>query len=137
MTDHAQTIRTLYAAAEGDRLDLTRFLACFAKEGYARNVPAGMDFRGPDIALVASSMAEAFPDIHREIFRLDVTGDTVVAELAIRGTHLGPLMTPAGALPATGKVIDVPCCDVFRMVDGKVAAFHCYNAANILQAQLA
>lgn len=136
MTDHRHTIQTLYASAEGASLDLDTFLSCFAEDGYARNVPAQMDFRGADIALVASGMAKGFPDIHREIFSVDVAEDTVVVELAIRGTHFGTLMTPEGPLAATGKVINVPCCDVFRMKNGKVAAFHCYNASVIMQQQL-
>nr|WP_280514324.1 nuclear transport factor 2 family protein [Pseudorhizobium halotolerans] len=45
-------------------------------------------------------------------------------------------MTPAGTIPATGNSIDVPCCDVFHMRDGKIVSFHCYNAASILQRQL-
>ncbi|MBT0671130.1 nuclear transport factor 2 family protein [Novosphingobium profundi] len=137
MTRNIQTIEKLYAAAEGASLDLPGFLSCFAPNGYARNVPAGIDFRGEDIALVASAMAEAFPDVHREILHVEATDDLVVVELAIRGEHRGTLMTPAGAVPATGKRIDVPCCDVFHMKEGKVTAFHCYNAANILQQQLA
>lgn len=136
MTDHRHIIHTLYASAEGTSLDLETFLSCFADDGYARNVPAQMDFRGADIAQVASDMAEGFPDIHREIFSVDVADDTVVVELAIHGTHLGTLMTPEGPLAATGKVINVPCCDVFRMKNGRVAAFHCYNASTILQHQL-
>ncbi|WP_313441002.1 ester cyclase [Novosphingobium sp.] len=137
MTDNLQTIKDLYAAAEGDSLDLAGFLACFSEDGYARNVPAQMDFRGEDIALVAGGMAEAFPDVHREIFSIDAVEDLVVVELAIQGTHRGTLMTPAGPLPPTGRRIDVPCCDVFRLKGGKVASFHCCNAATILQQQLA
>jgi ketosteroid isomerase-like protein len=137
VTDHRHTIHTLYASAEGASLDIETFLSCFSEDGYARNVPAQMDFRGADIALVASGMADGFPDIHREIFSVDVAEDMVVVELAIRGTHLGTLMTPDGPLAATGKVIDVPCCDVFRMKNGKVAAFHCYNTSGIMQHQLA
>ncbi|MFK4871538.1 ester cyclase [Novosphingobium sp. ZW T3_23] len=136
MTDDVQTIKDLYAAAEGDRLDLASFLRCFSGDGYVRNVPAQMDFRGQDIALVASGMADAFPDIHREIFSISAAENLIVVELAIRGTHQGTLMTPTGPVPATGKRIDVPCCDVFRMKDGKVVSFHCYNAANIMQQQL-
>ncbi|MEQ5872737.1 ester cyclase [Sagittula sp. NFXS13] len=132
MTDHQHTIRKLYASAEATSLDVEAFLSYFWQDGYARDIPTQMDFRGSDIALVASGMAEAFPDIHRELFSIDVSGDTVVVELAIRGT----LMTPSGPLAATGKVIDVPCCDVFRMKDGKIAAFHCYNASSIMQQQL-
>lgn len=137
MMDHQQNIRKLYASAEGDTLDLAAFLSCFGPDGYVRNIPAQMEFRGADIALVASGMAEGFPDIHREIFSIDVARDMVVVELAIRGTHRGALMTPKGPLAATGKVVDVPCCDVFRMKDVKIAAFHCYNASSILQQQLA
>lgn len=136
MEKDLKTIRTLYASAEGSSLDIDAFLSCFADEGYARNVPAQMDFRGPDIALVASGMAEAFPDIHREIFSIDAMDDRVVVELAIRGTHQGRLMTADGPVVATGRKIDVPCCDVFRMKDGKVVAFHCYNASSIMQQQL-
>ncbi|MGF7153490.1 ester cyclase [Novosphingobium gossypii] len=136
MTDDIQTIKDLYAGAEGNSLDLAGFLSCFSDDGYVRNVPAQIDFRGRDIALVASGMADAFPDIHREIFSISATQDLIVVELAIRGTHEGTLMMPTGPVPATGKRIDVPCCDVFRMKDGKVASFHCYNAANIMQEQL-
>lgn len=136
MRHNIQTIEKLYAAAEGASLDLPGFVSCFAPDGYARNVPAGIEFRGEDIALVASGMAEAFPDIHREILHIDATDDLVVVELVIRGEHRGTLMTPNGPVPATGKRIDVPCCDVFHMKEGKVTAFHCYNAANILQKQL-
>ncbi|NDV98791.1 nuclear transport factor 2 family protein [Salipiger sp. PrR002] len=136
MTDHKNTIETLYTSAEAATLDIETFVSCFGQDGYARDIPSQREFRGSDIALVASGMAEAFPDIHRELFSIDVSGDTVVVELAIRGTHRGTLMTPEGPLAATGKVIDVPCCDVFRMKDGKVAAFHCYNASPIMQQQL-
>lgn len=136
MSDYIQTIRDLYAAAEGHSLDLAKFVSCFSQDGYVRNVPAGVEFRGEHIAMVASGMADAFPDIHREILDIYAMNDVVVVELAIRGTHEGPLPTPEGTVPATGKAIDVPCCDVFHMKDGKVVSFHCYNAASILLQQL-
>jgi ketosteroid isomerase-like protein len=136
MSDNIQTIRNLYAAAEGHSLDLETFLSCFSADAYVRNVPAGAEFRGQNIAMVASGMADAFPDIHREIFDIYAMNDVVVVELAIRGTHKGPLVTPAGTVPATGKAIDVPCCDVFHLREGKVTSFHCYNAASILMEQL-
>lgn len=136
MSDNIQTIRDLYAAAEGHSLDLETFLSFFSPDAYVRNVPAGAEFRGKDIALVASGMAEAFPDIHREIFDIYAVNDVIVVELAIRGTHKGPLVTPRGTLSATDKTINVPCCDVFHMRKGKVISFHCYNAASIMMEQL-
>lgn len=136
MQSDIEMIRELYASAEGATLDTAKFASFFSEDAYVRNVPAQMDFRGNDIALVASGMAAAFPDIHRELFNVDAIEGGVVTELAIRGTHRGDLQTPAGILPPTGRTIDVPCCDVFRIRDGKVVSFHCYNAASILVAQL-
>ncbi len=60
MSDNIQTIRSLYAAAEGHSLDLEGFLSCFSEDAYVRNVPTGTDFRGPDIALVAAAWPMPF-----------------------------------------------------------------------------
>ncbi len=136
MRDDIRTIKELYAAAEGDGLDVARFVSCFSENAYVRDVPTETEFRGSDIALVAEGMARAFPDIHRELFSIYRMEDVIVVELAIRGTHTGALVTPAGTIPATGNSIDVPCCDVFHMRDAKIVSFHCYNAASILQRQL-
>ncbi|KAF5884302.1 MULTISPECIES: ester cyclase [Rhizobium] len=136
MRDDIHTIKELYAAAEGDGLDVGKFVSFFSEDAYVRDIPTDMEFRGKDIAMVAGGMAQAFPDIHRELFNIYAMEDVIVVELAIRGTHKGALVTSAGTVPPTGRTIDVPCCDVFHMRDGKVVSFHCYNAASILQRQL-
>ena len=136
MREDIHTIKDLYAAAEGDGLDVGKFVSFFSEDAYVRDVPTDMEFRGKDIAMVAGGMAQAFPDIHRELFNIYAVEDVIVVELAIRGTHRGALETPAGTVPPTGRTIDVPCCDVFHLRDGKVVSFHCYNAASILQRQL-
>jgi predicted ester cyclase len=136
MQNDLEIIRELYNAAEGKTLDLNRFTSFFSDEGYILNVPAEMEFRGENIVMVASGMAAAFPDVHREIFSTYAMNGTVVVELAIRGTHTGELVTPEGTLAPTGKTIDVPCCDVFHIENGKIISFHCYNAASIMQQQL-
>ena len=136
MRDDIHMIKELYAAAEGDGLDVGKFVSFFSEDAYVRDVPTNMEFRGKDIAMVAGGMAQAFPDIHRELFNIYAMEDVIVVELAIRGTHRGALVTPDGTIPPTGRTIDVPCCDVFHLRDGKVVSFHCYNAASILQRQL-
>ncbi|WP_027668441.1 ester cyclase [Rhizobium leguminosarum] len=136
MRDNIHTIKELYAAAEGDGLDVGKFVSFFSEDAYVRDIPTDMEFRGKDIAMVAGGMAQAFPDIHRELFNIYAMEDVIVVELAIRGTHRGALVTSAGTVPPTGRTIDVPCCDIFHMRDGKVVSFHCYNAASILQRQL-
>ncbi|MBW6425965.1 ester cyclase [Rhizobium sp. XQZ8] len=74
-------------------------------------------------------LGKPFPDFHRELLQVYSTGDgVVIVELKLQGTHQGDFMTPGGAvLPATGKRFDVPCCDVFKVKNRKVQAFHCYN----------
>jgi hypothetical protein len=62
--------------------------------------------------------------------------DMVFVELAMRGTHTGVFPQPAGELAATGRTIDVPSCDVFRLENGRIASFHCYNEASVMQRQL-
>jgi hypothetical protein len=76
--------------------------------------------------------AEAFLDMHRELYDFYVTGDVIVIELSLNGTHRGPLVLPAGTISPTGQEIHAPCCDVFHLIDGKVKSFHCYAAGTIL-----
>jgi predicted ester cyclase len=78
----------------------------------------------------------AFPDMHRELYHVYVSGNMVVVQLALQGTHLGPLWLPAGTLPPTGNRMDAPCCDVFELVDGKIKRFDCYPEGTIILTQL-
>lgn len=136
MRSNEEIIRELYTVAEGDGFNMERFVSAFSDDGYMTDIPAGLTLRGKAIGDYIGALANAFPDLHRELFRLYVMGDVVVVELAIRGTHEGELPTPSGTLAPTGRKIDVPCCDVFHLENGKVTSFHCYNAASVTQQQL-
>jgi SnoaL-like polyketide cyclase len=74
--------------------------------------------------------------MHRELYHVYVSGNMVVVQLALQGTHLGPLRLPAGTLPPTGKRMDAPCCDVFELIDGKIKRFDCYPEGSIILTQL-
>jgi len=136
MNDNETIIRELYAVAEGDRFNMETFVSAFSDDGYMTDIPAGATLRGKAMGDYIGALTTAFPDIHRELFKVYVTGNVVVVELAIRGTHKGELPLPSGTLAPTGRTIDVPCCDVFHLENGKVTAFHCYNAASVMQQQL-
>jgi hypothetical protein len=60
----------------------------------------------------------------------------VVVQLALKGTHRGPLHLPAGTLPPTGKPIDAPCCSVFELADGKIKRLDSYPACMVILTQL-
>lgn len=136
MRDNETIIRELYAVAEGEPSDMEAFVSAFSSDGYMTDIPAGATLRGKAIGDYIGTLADAFPDIHRELFSIYVSGNVVVVELAIRGTHKGALSLPSGVVAPTGRRIDVPCCDVFHLENGKVVSFHCYNAASVMQQQL-
>lgn len=130
-----QLIRTLYATAEEQ--DVETFVSLFTEDGTFNDESAGRLYRGKhEIGLTVEIYATAFPDMHRELYSMYIYGDIIVVELSLNGTHQGPLTLPAGTIPATGKKIQAPCCDVFRIKDGKVQSFNCYVAATILLGQI-
>ncbi len=137
MTAKEEIIREFYAAAEGEGTNTEKCVSMFSDEGYMWDMASGMKFRGPAIGDSLADFAKAFPDFHREILSVYVAENVVVVELATRGTHKGELSLPSGTLAPTGKVIDVPSCDVFHLDEsGKVTSFHCYNEASVLLQQL-
>jgi predicted ester cyclase len=131
-----QVIRNLYAMADAKSKDTPKFVSQFAPGGYFYDVSAGKKYFGNDIGLTVDVYATAFPDMHRELYDLHCFGDIVLVELSLNGTHKGDLVLPPGTIPATGKTIRAPCCDVFHLKDGKVTSFHCYVAVPILLEQL-
>jgi ketosteroid isomerase-like protein len=136
MPTNEEIIRTLYAVAEAGSRDTAKFISLFAEDGYFWDVPAGKKYYGQDIGIPVDAYATAFPDMHRELYDFYVMDDVVVVELALQGTHKGELRLEAGTLSPTGKRMDAPCCDVFKLKDGKVLSFHCYNEASVILAQL-
>ena len=136
MPTNEEVIRTLYAVAEAGSRDTAKFISLFAEGGYFWDVPADKKYYGQDIGIPVDAYATAFPDMHRELYEFYVTDDVVIVELALQGTHEGELRLAAGTLAPTGNRMDAPCCDVFKLKDGKVLSFHCYNEASVILQQL-
>ena len=133
---HEAIIRKLYAVGEAPGMDPKKFVSFFSKEGYMCDVPSGTKFRGKAIGDSIAALARAFPDVHRKLLRIYVTGDVVVVEHRIRGTHKGELSLGSKAIAPTGRAIDVPCVDIFRLESGKIISFYCYNLPSVMQQQL-
>jgi predicted ester cyclase len=68
----------------------------------------------------------AFPDGRLESRGAVESGDMVIAEGVFTGTHTGPLEGPAGTVAPTGKRLELPFCDVFRIVDGQIVEHRVY-----------
>jgi len=133
--DNEQIVRKAYQIAEDK--DLEGWAAAFTPEGTFTDMSIGVTWTGPaELPTQVENYARAFPDMHRELYRLYVSGNIVVVQLALQGTHLGPLHLPTGTLPPTGKRMDAPCCDVFELADGKIKRFDCYPEGSVILTQL-
>ena len=133
--DNEAIIRNLYSLAEVK--DFQGFVALFTEDGTFTDESIGVTYRGQKIARTGEIYATAFPDMHRELFNVYLSGDDmVVVQLALQGTHNGPLELPMGTIAATGKRMDVPCCDVFQLRGEKVQRFDCYPSVALILVQL-
>jgi ketosteroid isomerase-like protein len=135
MTANEVAIRRTYQAAEDK--DIAGFVNCFTEDGTFTDESIGVTYRGPkELGRTVEIYAAAFPDMHRELYAFYVVGDTVIVELALQGTHNGPLHLPMGVIPPTGKKMNAPCCDVFQMPNGKIKSFNCYPSGTVVLTQL-
>ena len=135
MTANEAAVRNAYRVAENK--DIQGWVNCFTNDGTFTDESIGVTYRGPhELGRPVEIYAAAFHDMHRELFRVDAVGDMVVVELALQGTHTGPLALPMGIVPPTGKRMDAPCCDVFRLKDGKIQSFDCYPSGTVILTQL-
>ena len=134
--DNEASVRNAYRTADGNVLDIPGWIASFTEDGVFDNVSGEASYRGQNLKDVVIAFAKMFPDIHRELHRVNVMGDVIAIELFIQGTFRGPMETPAGVIRPTGARVDIPCADFFYMRDGKIERFDCYPALNIMLKQI-
>lgn len=98
--DSEALIRHVYSVAEVK--DFRGFVELFTEDGTFTDESIGVTYRGQEIARTGESYATAFSDMHRELFNVYLSGDDmVVVQLALQGTHNGPLQLPMGTISAT------------------------------------
>src|ERR1700692_2403208 len=102
MTANEAAIRRAYQVAEDK--DVAGWVNCFTEQGTFTDQSIGVTYRGPkELGRTVEIYATAFPDMHRELYQLYAIGDRmIVVELALQGTHNGPLALPIGIIPPTG-----------------------------------
>jgi ketosteroid isomerase-like protein len=133
--DNEQIVRRAYQVAED--MDMAGWVAAFTDDGTFTDESVGVTWKGPkELPVQVENYARAFPDMHRELYQVYVSGDIVVVQLSLQGTHRGPLGMPGGTLPPTGNRMDAPCCDVFELAEGKIKRFDCYPSGTVIMTQL-
>lgn len=79
----------------------------FADDIVYEETGVGVHVEGADDLIAGlTGWKSAFPDLRGEVVRTVSSGTTVVLEVRWRGTHEGPLPTPAGVVPPSGAVVE-------------------------------
>jgi steroid delta-isomerase-like uncharacterized protein len=90
--------------------DLDGVLGTFGNTAHYDDEAWGEHYEGAGgVREFYEQLMKALPDLKIEIQKRHVSDDSVVLEVMIRGTHLGPWR----GLPATGRRVDVPLCGVY------------------------
>ena len=78
--------------------------------------------------------ATALPDSNATFENAFVGGGKVVLELTWRGRHTGPMQTPGGEIPATGKAIEIRACQIIEIEGGKAKSMrHYFDMMTMMQ----
>lgn len=99
--------------------------------------PFGQTFHGHEgFSNFMQGFKGAFPDLQINITHQVATENEVVSEFTARGTQTGPMITPAGEIPPTGRTVDFTVCEVWSVKNGKVASLRNYQDAASIMRQL-
>jgi steroid delta-isomerase-like uncharacterized protein len=118
--------------------DAKAFAATYATDAVVHDPLYPQPLKGRDA--IEQDMVEllrAFPDARFTIGPLFQDGETVAGEYTLRGTHLGPLASPDGEIPATGNSVNNSGAVFSRFnADGEVIEERRYYDAAGLIAQI-
>ena len=88
---------------------------------------SGRSITGADgIVEALQGWKTAFPDAVGTVTNAFASGDHVSLEISWNGTHTGPLETPDGTIPASGKEQTTPASMTVRLEGDKIAEQHHY-----------
>ncbi len=76
----------------------------------------------------------AFPDARGTVTKALASGDTVVLEITWEGTQTGPVQTPGGSIPPSGKQVTLPAVQVITVQGDRLKENrHYFDMLGLLQ----
>jgi steroid delta-isomerase-like uncharacterized protein len=133
--DNIAVVRSLFDAF--NRGDLDRAAALVSDDFELIDVPSGETFHGPDgCRRWLGTFRAALPDATTEIVTAFGEGNLVATEHIGRGTHTGPFATPAGAIPPTGRQIELRIGEIYELAGGKITRLSAYYDSSTIMRQL-
>jgi predicted ester cyclase len=119
-----------------NRHDLDALAQCFGERAVLV-APDGIGQDREEIASYYGQFIEAFPDSMCTPQSVTTSGDTLVAEYTLTGTHNGPFLVPGGeVVEATGRPITVRACSLSLVEDDLIASHRIFYDQLELAAQL-
>ncbi len=73
-----------------------------------------------------TAFKQAFPDLHWKMREFIEGSDTVVAEGVFIGTNTGGMIGPRGPIPPTGRRVELPFCDIWKVRDSRIVENRIY-----------
>jgi steroid delta-isomerase-like uncharacterized protein len=106
--------------------DLDKAVAVFSPDAWHQD-PGGGRMDVASFRAYGEAFKTAMPDGHFEVRRMIEAPGACVVEGTFVGTQTGPLVGPAGELPASGRSVRVDFCDLFVAgADGLIAEHRVY-----------
>jgi len=75
---------------------------------------------GDEVLPALQGWKQAMPDVTGTVTNAFASGNQVVLEVTWSGTHTGPLQTPTGPIPASGKRQSTPSAWIFQFEGDKI-----------------
>ncbi|MFN8591157.1 MAG: ester cyclase [Thermomicrobiales bacterium] len=117
--------------------DIERVAAICADDFLLEDLPAGLTLRGPDgMRLWLQTWIDAASDAHAAPERIFGAGEWVATEHHGTATHNGPLRTPTGEIPPTGRALDLWFSEHFQVREGKLRRMRVYYDGAAVMRQL-
>ena len=115
--------------------DWARFRATIAPDVVYEETGTGRRTEGADAYVaLCQGWRDAFPDALGTVRRAIVSGEVVAQEVTWEGTQTGPLPTPGGVLPPSGRRIAVAATLWYTVRDGRATAIrHHLDLLTMLQ----
>lgn len=129
--DNAAIIREVQRA--WNEKDLDRFASFATADARMTNVPFGVKLPFREYGQI---WATAFPDGQIELVNIVAQGDLVMTEFTGRGTHTGVLRTPTGEIAPTGRRVEMPFAETYRLRNGKITEGKLYFDSATMLTQL-
>jgi steroid delta-isomerase-like uncharacterized protein len=107
--------------------DWERMKATLAPDSVYDELATQRRVEGADkIIEVNQSWKQAFPDAHGTLTSSQAAGNVVIQEITWAGTNRGPMETPTGMMPATGRPVSIRAAMISTFDGDRIKETHHY-----------